>query len=73
MVRRTVAALAAGAALFAGAGVAQAQSVAFAVTDVQGLENLQREFGAFREALQEATGFDIEFLPVNSRTAASRR
>ena len=70
MVRRTVTALAAGAALFAGAGVAQAQDVAFAVTDVQGLENLQREFGAFRDALQEATGFDVEFLPVNSRTAA---
>ena len=67
MVRRTVVAVA---ALMAGAGVAQAQDITFAVTDVAGLEALQLEFGAFRDVLEEVTDLEIEFLPVNSYTAA---
>jgi phosphonate transport system substrate-binding protein len=47
-----------------------AQKVRFAVTDVEGLEKLHQEFGPFRDALQELTGFEIEFFPVSSRTAA---
>lgn len=47
-----------------------ADTVRMAVTDVEGLENLQREFGAFRDALAEITGYEVEFFPVNSRTAA---
>jgi phosphonate transport system substrate-binding protein len=50
--------------------VAQAETVKLAVTDLVGLEELQREFGAFRDTLSEASGYDIEFLPVTSRTAA---
>lgn len=50
--------------------VAQAETVKLAVTDLVGLEELQREFGAFKETLSKATGYDIEFLPVTNRTAA---
>lgn len=45
-------------------------AIKFAVTDVEGLEALQQEFGAFETALEEATGLDVELFPVNSRTAA---
>ena len=45
-------------------------AVKFAVTDVEGLEALQQEFGAFESALEKAAGLDIELFPVNSRTAA---
>lgn len=47
-----------------------ADKVRFAVTDIEGLEALQQEFGAFQGALSQATGLDIELIPVNSRTAA---
>jgi len=47
-----------------------ADTVRFAVTDIEGLENLQREFGAFRDKLEGFTGYEIKFFPVNSRTAA---
>ena len=58
-------------AAFAAAPAANAAETArFAVTDVEGLENLQREFGAFKKVLAEVTGYDIEFRAVNSRTAA---
>ncbi|MFO7993585.1 MAG: phosphate/phosphite/phosphonate ABC transporter substrate-binding protein [Marinobacter sp.] len=40
------------------------------MTDLVGLEELQREFGAFRDTLSEVTGYDIEFTPVTNRTAA---
>ena len=50
--------------------VQAADTVRLAVTDIVGLEMLQAEFGAFRDTLMEATGYEIEFLPVNSRTAA---
>lgn len=47
-----------------------ADTVRFAVTDIEGLENLQREFGQFRDKLSTLTGYEIDFFPVNSRTAA---
>jgi phosphonate transport system substrate-binding protein len=47
-----------------------ADKVRFAVTDVEGLEALQQEFGPFEKALEETTGLDIELFPVSSRTAA---
>ena len=50
--------------------VAQAETVKLAVTDLVGLEELQREFGAFRDVLSKATGYDIVFQPVTNRTAA---
>lgn len=46
-------------------------TIKLAVTDLEGLEELQREFGAFREKLTELTGYDFEFFPVNNRTAAA--
>jgi len=52
------------------ASLANAKTVKLAVTDLVGLEELQREFGAFKETLSKATGYDIEFLPVTNRTAA---
>ncbi|TJX07567.1 MAG: phosphonate-binding protein, partial [Mesorhizobium sp.] len=45
-----------------------AEPVKFAVTDMEGLEALQQEFGAFQTALEEATGLDVELFPVSSRT-----
>lgn len=50
--------------------VAQAADVVLAVTDVEGLEELQQEFGAVEAALEDSTGLDVELFPVNSRTAA---
>lgn len=46
------------------------EPVRFAVTDVEGLEQLHREFTPFRDALQDATELEIELFPVSSRTAA---
>jgi len=57
-------------ALAVGTGTAAAESVRMAVTDIAGMEDLQREFGAFQDALAEATGYEVELFPVNSRTAA---
>ena len=49
---------------------AAAETVKFAVTDIEGLEALQQEFGGFEKALEQATGLDIELFPVSSRTSA---
>ena len=61
-----------GVALAAGlmTATATAETIRFAVTDVEGMEQLQREYGAFVEELEKATGFDVEFTPVSNRTAA---
>lgn len=50
---------------------AHAASWKLAVTDVEGLERLQTEWGPFKAALEKATGDSFEFFPVNSRTAAA--
>lgn len=69
--RRLVLAGAAALPLLATAQFAQAaETVRFAVTDIAGLEDLQREYGAFRDALAASTGYEIEFSAVSSRTAA---
>lgn len=49
---------------------AAAETVRMAVTDVKGLEQLRRDWDAFRGKMEEITGYDIEFAPVSSRTAA---
>ena len=36
-------------------------TVRLSVTDLVGLEELQREFGAFVEVLERASGLDVEF------------
>jgi phosphonate transport system substrate-binding protein len=56
--------------LLIGNAVQAAESIRLAVTDVEGLENLQREFGAFRDVLSKNSGIDVDFLPVPNRTAA---
>ncbi len=64
-------AIAASACLWvAGTSLAAADTIRFAVTDVAGMEDLQREFGAFAGTLAEVTGYEIDFQPVNNRTAA---
>ena len=50
---------------------ASAENWKLAVTDVEGMERLQLEWGPFKTALEEATGDTFEFFPVNSRTAAA--
>jgi phosphonate transport system substrate-binding protein len=42
----------------------------FCVTDVDGLESLQRDYGAFKETLEKVTGLKFEFYPVAGRTTA---
>jgi phosphonate transport system substrate-binding protein len=49
---------------------AAAETLRFAVTDIEGIEALQQEFGAFEVALEQATGYDIELFAVSSRTSA---
>lgn len=46
-------------------------TIRFAVTDLQGLEELQRDFGAFRDKLSEILGMEVEFFPVTNRAAAA--
>ncbi|UNK47830.1 PhnD/SsuA/transferrin family substrate-binding protein [Arthrobacter sulfonylureivorans] len=55
-----------------GSEAAQAQStLRFAVTDLQGMEELQREYGAFETVFEEKSGLDLEFFAVTDRTAAA--
>lgn len=62
----------AGVALAAVSAVAtQAETWKLAVTDVEGMERLQLEWGPFKDALEAATGDTFEFFAVNSRTAAA--
>ena len=68
---RTIAALAAAALTVATTLAAQAETWKLAVTDVEGMERLQLEWGGFKEALETATGEEFEFFAVNSRTAAA--
>lgn len=53
------------------APVAQAQdTIRFAVTDIDGLEALQKEMGPFKDAFEAASGLKVEFFPVSGRTVA---
>ena len=59
------------AASILGASVAHAaDTVRFAVTDIDGMEALQREMGPFKEAFEKASGLSVEFFPVSGRTIA---
>lgn len=49
---------------------AAAEKIRLAITDVDGLETLQRDFGAFRDVLAKESGLEVEFFPVSGRTAA---
>jgi phosphonate transport system substrate-binding protein len=46
------------------------EKVRLAVTDIEGMEQLQREFGAMAGKLSELTGYELELFPVANRTAA---
>ena len=52
-------------------GVHAQNELRFAVTDVVGLETLQREWGPFQKALESRTGLKVAFFAVNNRTAAA--
>ncbi|MBL8574000.1 MAG: PhnD/SsuA/transferrin family substrate-binding protein [Hyphomicrobiaceae bacterium] len=47
-----------------------ADTLRFAVTDVDGLEKLQREFGPFKAEFEKISGLKVDFFPVSGRTAA---
>lgn len=49
----------------------QPPTLRFAVTDLQGLEELQREFGAFKDEFEKQSGMKLDFFAVNNRTAAA--
>ncbi|MFN3994392.1 MAG: PhnD/SsuA/transferrin family substrate-binding protein [Tabrizicola flagellatus] len=58
------------ASLAVAAPVAAQDTIRFAVTDIDGLEALQREMGPFKEAFEAASGLKVEFFPVSGRTVA---
>ncbi len=47
------------------------KNIKFAVTDVAGIEDLQRDYGAFRTTLEDILGIKVEFFPVENPTAAA--
>jgi len=47
------------------------KNLKFAVTDVIGMEDLQRDYGLFRTTLEEILETKIEFFPVENPTAAA--
>ncbi len=49
---------------------AEKSAIRLAVTDIEGLEMLQREFGAFKDILANKLGKEVKFYPVPNRTAA---
>jgi phosphonate transport system substrate-binding protein len=66
---RTIVAAGFAAALIS-APAAASETIRFAVTDVDGMESLQREFGPFKDAFEQLSGLTVEFFPVSGRTAA---
>jgi phosphonate transport system substrate-binding protein len=46
-------------------------AIRFAVPDLEGLEELQREFGPFQKELSEVLGAEVEFFPVPDHTAVA--
>jgi phosphonate transport system substrate-binding protein len=49
---------------------AAAETIRFAVTDIDGLESLQKEMGPFKDAFEKASGLSVEFFAVSGRTVA---
>lgn len=56
--------------LMAATAAAAQDTIRFAVTDIDGLEALQREMGPFKDAFETASGLKVEFFPVSGRTVA---
>lgn len=57
-------------AVLSAAEAAAQDAIRFAVTDIDGMEALQREMGPFKEAFEAASGLTVEFFPVSGRTVA---
>ena len=53
-------------------GLAQ-DTIRFAVTDIDGMEALQRDMGPFKEAFEAASGLKVEFFPTRAAPSRSRR
>lgn len=73
MQRRDLFSLAAGLMATSALSPALAQTnpvISLAITDVPGLEEVQRDFGPFRDTFQRISGRELRFFAVNSRTAA---
>jgi phosphonate transport system substrate-binding protein len=68
--RRALLATAALVLAAAAAPAAAQDTIRLAITDVDGLESLQREFGPFKDAFEKSSGLKLEFFPVSGRTAA---
>lgn len=47
------------------------KNLKFAVTDVVGMKDLQRDYGLFRTTLEEILEIKVEFFPVENPTAAA--
>ena len=56
--------------LLAATPVLAQQTIRFAVTDIDGMEELQRDMGPFKDAFEAASGLKVEFFPVLGRTVA---
>ena len=76
--RRVIGVLAAVTVLSVGTGCgddkaaeASGSTLRFVVTELKGLEELQREFGAFQETFEKESGLKLKFFPVSSRAAAA--
>jgi phosphonate transport system substrate-binding protein len=57
-------------ALASAPAVSAQETIRFAVTDIDGMEALQREMGPFKDAFEAASGLTVEFFPVSGRTVA---
>lgn len=64
------AAIACAFAVVGAVGAVAQDKLRFAVTDVDGMEGVQREYTPFKEAFEKVSGLKIEFFPVSGRTAA---
>ena len=51
--------------------ISHPEKLRFAVTDVSGLEELEQNYGQFKNSLQEVLSIEIEFYPVVNYTAAT--
>lgn len=70
MLKKLTCALVAAAALLSVPVVHAQESLRFAVTDIDGAESLQREFGPFKAALEKIADVKVQFFAVSGRTAA---
>ena len=73
MLKPIAVALLAAAAAFAAPAAHAQDSIRFAVTDIDGAESLQREFGPFKAAFEKVADVKVQFFAVSGRTRGSTR